>query len=272
MKNKNFKVSIIIVSLNTKFSFLKTVNSAMKQSYLNKEIIVIDGGSSDGTINEIEKLKKNFSKIVIENDRGIYDAMNKGIALANGNWILFLNSGDIFYNKNVLSQISQNSLIKKKDIIFGNTYILSKKIQYLIKGKNFSHNTYVMPFCHQSTLVRSFILKKYNFCLNYTYSSDFNFFKKCYEKKKIFYYLNIPIAIVEANGLSDINRNNVYNENIKILKKYNNSFFVIQKLLILKLYNLIKNICKFFLPEYAKLFILKLKYKKNLIKNINNFF
>ena len=84
----------------------------------------------------------------------------------------------------------------------------------------------------------------------------------------IFYNLNTPITIVEANGLSDTNRNDVYNENIRILNKYNSSYIVIQKLYILKLYNLIQNVCKIILPEYTKSFILKLKYKKNLTKKI----
>ena len=264
--NGSTKVSIVIVTLNTKFSFLKTVHSAIKQSYLNKEIIIVDGNSSDGTINEIKRLKKNFSKIVIDIDKGIYDAMNKGIALSTGNWILFLNSGDIFYNKKILYEIFNKNSIRKKDVIFGDTYVVNKNMQYLVKGQNFSPNTYIMPFCHQSTLVKSSILKKYNFSLNYTYSSDFDFFKKCFEKKKIFYYLNTPITIVEANGLSDTNRNDVYNENIRILNKYNSTYIVIQKLYILKLYNLIQNLCKIILPEYIKFFFLKLKYKKNLIK------
>ena len=74
--------SIIIVSLNTKKDFIKTFNSTKKQSYKKIEIIVVDGNSSDGTIKEIKKLKKNISKFIIEKDRGIYDAMNKGLKLA----------------------------------------------------------------------------------------------------------------------------------------------------------------------------------------------
>ena len=90
------KISIVVVSLNTKSSFLKTINSIISQSYANKEIIVVDGNSTDGTIKIIKKMSKNFSKIIIDKDKGIYDAMNKGIALVKGEWTIFLNSGDVF--------------------------------------------------------------------------------------------------------------------------------------------------------------------------------
>jgi glycosyltransferase involved in cell wall biosynthesis len=99
------KLSIVVVSLNTKNEFIKTIGSINSQVYKNYEIIVIDGDSSDGTVDEILKVKENFSNFIIEKDKGIYDAMNKGIRLSKGEWIFFLNSGDIFYNKNILEKI-----------------------------------------------------------------------------------------------------------------------------------------------------------------------
>ena len=96
---KNQKISIIIVSLNTKVDFLKTLKSINKQTYKNYEILVVDGNSSDGTKKEIIKRKKTISKFVIEKDRGIYHAMNKGIKMSSGRWIIFMNSGDLFNKK-----------------------------------------------------------------------------------------------------------------------------------------------------------------------------
>ena len=103
---KKILISIVIVSLNTKKDFIKTLNSSINQSLKYKEIIVIDGLSNDGTVNFINKNKKKISKIVIEKDEGIYDAMNKGIKLSKGKWIMFMNSGDLFYNENVLKKLS----------------------------------------------------------------------------------------------------------------------------------------------------------------------
>ena len=113
MKNKNkFKISIIVVSLNTKKLFLKTIKSILNQKYKNFEIIVVDGKSKDGTINEIRKIKNKKFQFIIEKDKGIYDAMNKGVSKCSGSWVIFLNSGDMFSNKNVLNKISKKKINK----------------------------------------------------------------------------------------------------------------------------------------------------------------
>ena len=108
MKRKKF--SIIVVSLNTKTDFLKTLESIKKQIYRNYEIIVIDGNSTDGTKKEIIKRKKTISKFTIEKDRGIYHAMNKGIKMSSGKWIIFMNSGDLFYKKDTLHNFLSKQL------------------------------------------------------------------------------------------------------------------------------------------------------------------
>ena len=98
-------ISIVIVSLNTKNNLNKTIKSILHQTSKKFEIIIIDGNYSDGSINLIKKYKKHFSKIIIEKDKGIYDAMNKGIKISNKPWIIFLNSGDTFYNKFVIQNL-----------------------------------------------------------------------------------------------------------------------------------------------------------------------
>ena len=99
--------SIVVISLNTKNQFLKTINSIKKQKYKKYELIVVDGNSIDGTKEEIKKINLKSKKYIIEKDKGIYDAMNKGIKKSSGKWIIFLNSGDIFYDKNVLEKVSK---------------------------------------------------------------------------------------------------------------------------------------------------------------------
>jgi glycosyltransferase involved in cell wall biosynthesis len=257
------KLSIVVVSLNTKNQFLKTIKSINSQKYKNYEIIVVDGNSTDGTLEVIKKMKKNFSQIVIEKDKGIYDAMNKGVQLASGNWIAFLNSGDIFYNSRVLLNIFKLP-IAKKDIVYGDTLIKNKDLNYFAYSTIFSKKAIVMPFCHQSAIVKADIVKRNKFSLKYKYSSDFDFFLRCFLRKKIFYNVNFTIATVLAKGVSDNNRQKVYSENIQILSKYNYSFLVIAKLWYLKLFNLIKDFIKYIIPRNFILFILKFKYRKKL--------
>ena len=262
---KNYKklISIVVVSLNTKKEFLKTIKSIKKQDYKNYQIIIVDGKSTDGTVDEIKKLNSKKIKYIIEKDKGIYDAMNKGSQLASGDWIIFLNSGDIFFNNCVLSNIF-NQYLEKIDIIFGNTIVKNGGIKYSLKSKYFTSKTILMPFCHQSTFVNTDIIKRNQFSLKYKYSSDFEFFLKCFSTKKIFYDTNLTIATVSSQGSSDSNRQKVYSENIMILSKYNYSFFIIIKLWFLKLFNLKKDFIKYILPKNIILLILKFKYIKSL--------
>ena len=179
MKNNIIQLSVIVVSLNTKNEFLQTIKSIISQTYKNYEIIVVDGRSTDGTIKEIEKLKKNFSKIIIEKDKGIYDAMNKGSNLASGEWVIFLNSGDVFFNNQTLFNIFKQRVIKH-DIIYGDTQVKYENLNYFANSSIFLKKTILMPFCHQSTIVKTDIVKKNKFSLKYKYSSDFDFFIKCF--------------------------------------------------------------------------------------------
>jgi glycosyltransferase involved in cell wall biosynthesis len=255
-------VSIIVVSLNTKKDFLKTLNSILSQKFSSYEIIVIDGDSKDGTIEEIEKNKRNISKYIIEKDKGIYDAMNKGINISKGRWIIFLNSGDIFYDNNVLLKFSEYDL-KNNQIVYGDTIIDNDNIKYLIKSNMFTDKTILMPFCHQSCFVRSSIFKNQKFILDYKISSDFNFFVQSYINNINFFKANFIISQVKAGGLSDTSRKDVLEENILILKKTKNKKIYI--LYFLKILENIKYLIKLIIPKKILNFLLKIKYRNMII-------
>jgi glycosyltransferase involved in cell wall biosynthesis len=256
-------ISIIVVSLNTKVDFLKTLKSINKQTYKNYEILVVDGNSSDGTKKEIIKRKKTISKFVIEKDKGIYHAMNKGIKMSSGNWIIFMNSGDLFYKKNVLYNfISEN--VKNCDIVYGDTLVSAKNLKYVVNSKPFEYKTLLMPFCHQSVFVKSNILKKRNFSLIYRFSSDFDFFYYCYLSKKKFQKIDYIISKVTSGGFSDKNRQMVFNENLTIIKKKGNKS-LLYFLYLIKISQYLKDIIRFIFPSFIQELILKKKYKKNLV-------
>lgn len=261
--NKNVKVSVIVVSLNTLSDFKKTIDSINSQKYKNFEIIVIDGNSSDGTIEEIKNKKNYFSNYLIEKDEGIYDAMNKGIDFINSEWTIFLNSGDTFFDDNVLLTFS---LIDKNnyDIVYGKTAIDNLNILYSDNPKKIDNNFILMPFCHQSCFVKSSLLKK-KFDLEYKASSDFDFFLTCYKNKKIFFYTDNFFAKVKSGGLSDKKRQLVFNENIEILKK-NNLNFEANFIYLYKIKNVFFSFIKKIIPKIILIILLKIKNKKNLIK------
>ena len=151
--------------------------------------------------------------------------MNKGIDNSTGEWIIFLNSGDIFYNNEILRNISKKQ-IENYDILFGDTVVNNNYFKYLTKSEKFSKNTYLMPFSHQSTFVKRKLINKIKFNLEYKISSDFNFLCNVLNKIKTF-NLNMVVAETTAGGLSDKNRNKVFDENLKIIRQNNNSLILI---------------------------------------------
>ena len=115
--------SIITVSYNAKESIEDTINSIVNQTYSNFEYIIVDGGSTDGTLDIIRKYEDKISYWISEPDNGIYDAMNKGLAICKGEWINFMNSGDLFYNDHVLVDIYRYCDFKKFHILYGKTVV-----------------------------------------------------------------------------------------------------------------------------------------------------
>jgi glycosyltransferase involved in cell wall biosynthesis len=115
-----YKLSIITINLNNCFNLKKTIESVFSQTFTDYEYIIIDGGSTDGSKELIEKYQNRFVYWISEKDNGIYNAMNKGIIKANGEYLLFLNSGDCLYNDLVLMQFFNKKSIS--DIIYGNVF------------------------------------------------------------------------------------------------------------------------------------------------------
>ena len=253
--------SVIVVSLNTKKDFIKTTNSIFSQRSKKYETIIIDGGSRDGTIDLIKKFKyKKNVKSLIEKDRGIYDAMNKGIKIAKGKWIIFMNSGDIFYNKHVLKVIEKNLMIRLT--YFGNTIIKKYNLLYHHTSKLFDNTTYKMPFSHQCTITKSHVMKKNLFNTKYKISSDFDFFSKIYKNKKKFKKINYPIVISQGGGLSDSNRLKVFYENLNILNKRK---LLKKKKITLSIFFfqiIFANMIKFILPNNIIQLVIKIKHIK----------
>ena len=261
------KFSIIVVSLNTKNDFKKTIHSILNQKYRNFEIIVIDGNRNDGTIKEINKLNKKIKKKIIEKDRGIYHAMNKGIKHINGSWTIFLNSGDTLTNSNVLKKI--NLIIYKRnkiDIIVGKN-IVKSDFKYYSKYKKINKQTFSSVFSHQSVFIKSSLLIKKKYDLKYKIAADFELFKYFYKNNKIFYYTDIIFSVSKGGGISDKNRLLALKEFYNISKNYDNNkkivFFIkyIYNFIYISLVNLIKLI----IPKKISLLILKLKYRNQCL-------
>ncbi len=136
------KISIITVCFNSSKTIEKTFQSILNQTYTNIEHIVIDGGSSDSTVDIIKKYKKSIARFVSEPDKGLYDAMNKGIKLASGDIVGILNSDDIYTDKKVLENVARFHENNNIEVSFGNIIQLTDygKIIRRYSAKNWVHD------------------------------------------------------------------------------------------------------------------------------------
>ena len=213
------KISIVTVTYNAVETLEKTIESVINQTYSNKEYIIVDGNSTDGTIDIIKKFNNHISIWISEKDKGIYDAMNKAASLATGDWIIFINSGDSFYKNDILQNIFESNdwhETSKYDVIYGNTRIFDIHGSFIILGRNIRLMKIKMPFCHQSCIMRTKILRSNPFDLKYKISADYNLFYHLYLKKFKFKYINKTISNYNNEGYSQKNELKMYKENYQI--------------------------------------------------------
>lgn len=216
--NNHSKISIITVCYNAEKDIEKTILSVVNQTYDNLEYIVIDGGSSDGTLSIITRYAHKIDKIISEPDNGIYDAMNKGVSFATGDWINFMNAGDSFYSIDVLNQIFLDNCLNY-DIIYGDRISVFNFGKYRHIPSSLDEFKNDFPFFHQSAFVKSFLIKRRNFDLKYQICADFESFFYLWEHKCKFKYINIIISCCECeDGYSSKMSNQIerIKENLKI--------------------------------------------------------
>lgn len=216
---QNTSISVITVCYNVVSTIEDTILSVINQTYSNIEYIIIDGGSTDGTVDIIKKYSSKISYWISEPDKGIYDAMNKGVYKAKGTWIQFLNSGDVFFNahviEDVIKKIYGNGVLK--DIIYGDIICKFNFGKLLLKPSSLENFKYYFPISHPAIFVKKYIFKKYSFDITYHISADYELFYRLFNDGKSFQYINIPIVIFDAMaGISSTNPILLYKENFRI--------------------------------------------------------
>jgi len=243
------KLSIITICFNEKDRIEKTLLSVISQKFKNYEFIIIDGDSTDGTKDIIEKYKENITVFISEKDRGIYDAMNKGINNSNGEYLLFLNGGDYLYSNDTLQEVFEkyNPIMINYDIVYGNIIVMSNGS--IFKGKKpFLSNSlflFIGSFPHQAAFIkRELFINDGLYDDNFRIVGDQEFFVReiIKNKKKIIhipliisFYDNQNYSISEDKNLSD--KRNM--EKMIILKKYFNKFELIFYPLLAKIAKLL---------------------------------
>lgn len=201
-----YKITVITVVFNDVANIRNTISSVINQTYKNIEYIIIDGNSKDGTIDIIKEYTDRVSKFVSEPDKGIYDAMNKGLIMASGDYVIFMNSGDIFINEFVLEGV-MNGLKGFPDIIYGHTISKYKNGRLRQALSPFFESKAYCPsvgICHQSVFVKTIKAKDVLFDLSYKVCADHKMLYELYRSGATTYEYKGDIAeIICGEGYSD---------------------------------------------------------------------
>ena len=200
-------ISIVTVSYNAATTIEQTILSVINQDFEDFEYIIVDGGSTDGTVDIIKKYQDKITLWVSEPDRGIYDAMNKGIRLAKGEWINFMNAGDSFSNENTLNTCIQ-AILKHSNIEviysdvnrFLNGNFIEKSILY--HENKYSVRSACFAICNQACIYKSNLHEIYGeYLVNKDLVTADYLFLSLISKEK-FHKVNTPIANYDMAGVS----------------------------------------------------------------------
>jgi len=212
----NYKVTVVTVAFNALPALQCTATNVLKQDFGSFEYVVVDGGSSDGTVSYLQALSKDHEQVrwISEPDKGIFDAMNKGVGMAQGEWIIFMNAGDLFANDTVMHDIFDQGLDLNADLLYGDVIKNGT-----IKPSCPPRNCHRMFFCHQSSFARRSLLQEIPFDIRHKMSADIKFVKQVYLAGKPMRYVALPIAIFDTTGVSNANRSAGLLDNIHVVRE-----------------------------------------------------
>lgn len=247
------KLTIITITYNNLVGLKRTVESVLKQNYRNWELIVVDGGSADGTKEWLQETATDVNKpicvtasvtsgvaqqsnqenisddlrfrYVSEPDKGIYDAQNKGIGMAKGEYCYFLNAGDVFANENVLAMMFSNN--SSSDILYGNEIVVDGKGKKVGYCKGIAEPTfldlYVSCMKHQATFIKRALFERFGvYDISYKIDADWEWFLRVIgmHEDVTLEYRDVDISLFEAGGLSFRMHKEVEDETRRIYDTY----------------------------------------------------
>jgi len=221
------KITIITVSYNSADTIETTFKSLIDQTYDNIEYIVVDGGSTDGTLDLITKYSKHISQWVSEPDKGLYDAMNKGIAMATGDVIGLINSDDLFCDNNALEKVG--NVFRKQpnlDSVYADLYYVSQQntdkiVRHWITGSQRKFRNGWHP-AHPTFYIKKEVYNKYgDFDLTYKLAADFEIMLRFLEKFSISTtYLKEPLVKMRLGGETNKSLNNILKQNAECIRAF----------------------------------------------------
>jgi len=254
-------LTVVTVVLNRREYLERTIKSVLEQTFKGIEYIIIDGGSTDGTIEVIEKFGNRISFWKSEPDKGIYDAMNKAVAAATGEWLHFLNAGDMYYHKNTV-QRALNCPYGAADLLYGDEEVVyDEECSVIKKARPLKDIWKGMAFNHQSLFTKTALLRRHPFQSTYRIAADYEFILFSLTQGTVFYYLGFPIAKVALGGLSDRNIRVHIREQWQIARKFRNTPGVNFYYRYAVISAAFKKMLKALLPQHARNALVRYKYR-----------
>lgn len=206
-------ISVITVTYNALPALKKTLQSVWEQTYLEVECIVVDGASTDGTSQYLADLKSPKPMIYTSApDRGIYDAMNTGVAMAHGEYCIFMNAADIFVGPQVLTEVVAQGMTA--DVVYGDI-----QKEGIIKPAAKPQNSHRMYYCHQAAFTRTQCLRDFPFDISHRMSADFKQSKQLFLSGKTFRHIPVVITAYDTTGISNTRRSAGLLDNIKVIRE-----------------------------------------------------
>jgi len=217
--------SIITVTYNASRRIERTLQSVISQTYPAIEYIIIDGNSTDGTLELVNKYRSSIAHCISEPDKGLYDAMNKGLRLASGDYVWFINAGDRLYSettvREIVDRIDAGNL---PDILYGETGIIDPQgnslgMRRLKAPESLSWKSFRMGMlvCHQSFIVKRTIAVPYD--LQYRLTADFDWCIRCLKKANTVFNTRLVLSQFLEAGLSAVHRKDSLKERYRIMCK-----------------------------------------------------
>lgn len=221
------KISIITVCYNSAATIDKTIQSVANQTYNDIEYIIVDGYSKDETLSIIKKYESTITKWVSEPDKGLYDAMNKGIAMATGDIIGLINSDDLFCDNQAIEKIvaifQDNPVLDSvyADLFYVSQYNTDKIVRRWVTGKQKKFKNGWHP-AHPTFYIKKDIYNRFGgFDLDFKLAADFEIMLRFLEKYKIStYYLKEPLVKMRLGGETNRSLINIYNQNIECISAF----------------------------------------------------
>lgn len=220
------KFSVITVCYNAEATIEDTIQSVISQTYHHVEYIIVDGASKDRTMDIVNRYREHIAIVVSERDKGLYDAMNKGIGLATGDYLCFLNAGDSFHEDDTLQQMVHSIHTPQlPDVFYGETELVDHEGHFLrmrrlsapevLTWKSFRQG---MLVCHQAFFPRRDLVMPYD--LRYRFSADFDWCIKIMKKSKVLHNTHLTLIDYLAEGMTTRNHKASLKERFRIMTRH----------------------------------------------------